>query len=270
MRKALSLFLALLLCSAVLSALAERDGYLSLLLIGQDEPEAGATNGPATAIVIAALNLTNGSTRLLSVDSNYRAPQETSTVRLSDAHAFGGSRALLTLVNTLFDLPIDYYALVSKGDMAEIVGALGEVTVDVREEDLAPSGLEKAGPQLLNREQTVRYMTGIGGEAGESGRAERQRRVLTAIMEQVFSRGYDGMLIFAKAVLPIMKTNIPITKIMSAAAAVLLNGLSAPMQDKTPPGDAAWQVPDDGSLACTPEQLAAEAMRVDAFLYARE
>lgn len=266
----------LLLLIPGFEALAERDGYLSILLIGEDDvkgmsgAKGKAAYGRADAILIAALNLGDGSMRMLSVDRDYHVtlPGQGDT-KLCLVNYLGGPDALLAQVNALFGLSVDRYAMVNKADMGRIVGKLGGVEIEIRQEDLAATGLRKAGVQKLTQAQAVAYMSGRqeDDEAGDVWRNERQRIVLTAVMRQVFGRGLEGIMTFAQAVLPLMRTNIQAAEIMNAAAAVLRTGVTAPAQDRSPAPDQRRVKYVKAHNVVYVEDMEAEAARVQEFLY---
>lgn len=268
---------ALLLCAGILicggaGALAE---HLSILLIGQDDaasyaaPGQSASFGRADAMLIATLDLQTGDTRLLSVDRDYQITLDGhGETKLSIANYFGGPEAQLRAVNDLLGLSVPLYAMVGKSQMGEIVDAMGGVTVDVTADELSGSSLTQTGPQRLTGAQAVAYM----GErtmdgSGDAGRNERQRKVLSAILEEAFSGGAQSTLSFVQSVLPMMESNITLQDAMRVLSALMLTDVSLPRQDRTPRmSDRMWRVTNGHEVAYV-QDMDAERARVYAFLY---
>ena len=233
----------MLMVLAASGACAQSPEFLSILLIGQDDAaqasvEKGAIQyGRADALIIATLNLSSGEIRMLSIDRDYliELPNQPET-KLCLANVLGGPELTLEKVNGLFGLDVHLYAMVTKADMGKIVGKLGGVTIDIREEDLAVTGLKKTGVQTLSQKQAIAYMGArdMDDTTGDVERNDRQRIVLNAIMEQTFAGGMEGMLSFAEAVLPLMETNISLMDILGAASTVVTTGLRTPTQSRTP------------------------------------
>lgn len=235
------LLLALLLGSA--PAGAERDGFLSILLIGEDEAastvigQSGGANGRADAMILATLSLRNGAVRMLSIDRDYHIviPGKGDN-KLCIANFFGGPDLQLQMVNELLDLDVRLYAMVRREDMGKIIQKLGGVEIDIQEEDLKPTGLRKAGRQKLNGTQAIAYMAGrdMSENNSDIGRNDRQRVVLRAILEQTLAGGMNGMLAFADAVLPLMQTNVGLSDVFGAVMSLSGVGFGGHAEDRTP------------------------------------
>jgi LCP family protein required for cell wall assembly len=258
-------------------ALAEEPGYLSILLIGQDdaaETMVGVGEHPygrADAIIVVTLNLSTGSVRMLSVDRDYMIslPDQGGT-KLCLAHYLGGPQLLLEQVNELLGLQVDRYALIDKPSMGKVVTKLGGVTIDVRQEDLKETGLRKVGRQKLNGRQVIQYMGRrqvVNGGVTDVDRNERQRIALSAIMDEAYGRGLEGMVSFAEAVLPLMESNITPDDILGAAAVALRGGLSEPQEDRTPTAEARQPRFIPGHSVVYLDDMEAERERVQRFLY---
>lgn len=269
----LCLFLALVFAGG---ASAERAGYFSVLLIGEDDAVKDDMNpqeaefGRADALIIGMINLSTGEMRMLSVDRDYAIElADQGITKLCIANYFGGPEVVLEKVNELFDLEISCYAMVTKPDMGKIVTKLGGVTIDIRKQDLKPSGLRKAGKQKLSGKQVIAYMGKRNVEDLESdvARNERQRIVLSAIMDKMFSQKPADMLKTVQEVIPLVKTNVSLPDVLSLLAFIRAQEISRPLQERTPRlEDRLVKFQNFHSIVYV-EDMQAEIERVKEFLY---
>lgn len=276
MKRIVCLVLSVLLLTMPLACLAQPEGFLSILLIGQDDATSASIEkgqiqyGRADALVVATLNLSTGEIAMLSIDRDYSIalPNQPKT-KLCLANVLGGPQLTLEKVNELLGLDLSLYAMVSEADMGKIVGKLGGVTIDIREKDLAATGLRKTGQQKLSQQQAISYMAGrdMDDVSGDVERNDRQRIVLNAIMEQTFASGLEGMLSFAEAVLPLMETNIALMDVLGAASTVVSTGLSSPRQGRSPEKEQRLTSAAAGHFVVYVQDMAQETVRVHAFLY---
>src|SRR5699024_10395432 len=127
--------------------------HVSFLLLGIDENEKRKEREiPRTdAIVLGTLNRDTNSVKLLSIprDSLVNIPQVGYEDKINHAYAFGeaakqryengeefenkpsGPRAVIDTVESLLDIPVDYYATVNFSAFVDIVDALGGINAEV-------------------------------------------------------------------------------------------------------------------------------------------
>lgn len=276
MKRWVAYMLALALLLAPGLSLAEPQGYLSILLIGEDDASRKTVEkdeseyGRADAILVATLELATGRVRMLSIDRDWEIelPGQGPT-KLCLANYLGGPELLVEQVNALLGLDIALYAMIDKADMGKVVERMGGVTIDISKEDMRYVDIRQTGPQKLDGAQVVNYMGSreMDLTSGDVERNERQRIVLAAIMEQVFSGGATGMMAFADAVLPLMTTNITLSNILSVVSSVVATGLSRPVQARSPEAANRLKRFAGGHDVVYVDDMAAETARVQAFLY---
>ncbi len=266
------------LCLGAISVRAEQEGYFTVLLIGADDAaqrdvQAGEVQhyGRADAILIAQLDLTRHKAQVLSIDRDYliELPDQGVT-KLCIAHYFGGPEALVAQVNQLFSLDIHYYAMIEREDMGRLVDKLGGITVDVRKEDLKPTGLRKAGKQKLRGKQAVAYMgkRNIDDLTSDVARNERQRIVLETIMEVLLAQPMTKLTKTVQALLPLVQTNIGAMDILALLPqSAALDDMAGIEQDRTPlPEDRLVRFENMHSVVYV-ANMEQEIERVRAFLY---
>jgi LCP family protein required for cell wall assembly len=196
--------------AAALSARGGRSGTNYLIVgtdsregIAADDPNAGAFLaegvGGSRTDTIMVLHLEGSSAQLMSVprDLWVTDPSTGEKGRINSTFAAGPAN-LITAVEQL-GIPVDHYMEINFVSFAELVDAVGGITVDfphpARDES---SGLnvEAAGPNRLNGSEALAYVRSrhytelidgrwVTDATADIGRTERQRAFLTALMGEL-------------------------------------------------------------------------------------
>ncbi|MBM6619065.1 LCP family protein [Bacillus suaedaesalsae] len=165
----------------------------SVLFIGVDERE-GETNSRSDALILATFNKTEKTVKMVSIprDSRVTIPGKERKDKITHAHAIGGADLTIETVENLFDVPVDYYVKLNFDAFIEIIDALGGVTVEVpktfseqnsKDEKNAITLYE--GVQTLNGEEALAFVRMRKKDPlGDIGRGERQKQLITAIIEK--------------------------------------------------------------------------------------
>ena len=157
------------------------------------------------------------------------------------------------LVDTLelnFGVEIPYYALVDFEIFTTIVDELGGINVDVTEKESyytyhsgkvgVPVRIEAGEDVLLNGKQALWYSR-IRYLDSDFMRTKRQRKVISAIVEKALTKEIPELLDLAKAVIPLVKTNLDSDKILEIGIdAVLDKAYSYPIVQHQIPADKTW------------------------------
>lgn len=144
--------------------------------------------------------------------------------KITHAYAYGGPQLALKTINENFNLNIKDFATVDFFDCEKIIDKLGGITINITPDELKyingyideVSKLEKkptehitkAGTQLLNGRQAVAYSRIRYTAGGDYERTERQRTVLSALLNKIRSRGASNFSYVANVLLPYVKTNL--------------------------------------------------------------
>jgi LCP family protein required for cell wall assembly len=172
--------------------------HFSVLLVGTDE-RPGDTSSRADTMIVATFNKTDKKVNLLSIprDSLVTIPSVGYEDKINHSYAFGGIDATIETVETLLDIPIDYYGSINFNGVVAIVDAVGGIEVDVKLPiDTLDSSNKKNGVQLepglqrLNGEEALAYARmRYQDPEGDIGRTKRQQQVVQAIIDQSASFG---------------------------------------------------------------------------------
>ncbi|MGX8237015.1 LCP family protein [Exiguobacterium undae] len=172
--------------------------HFSVLLVGTDE-RPGDTSSRADTMIVATFNKTDKKVNLLSIprDSLVMIPSVGYEDKINHSYAFGGIDSTIETVETLLDIPIDYYGSINFNGVVAIVDAVGGIEVDVKLPiDTLNSSDQKNGVKLepglqrLNGEEALAYARmRYQDPEGDIGRTKRQQQVVQAIIDQSTSFG---------------------------------------------------------------------------------
>jgi anionic cell wall polymer biosynthesis LytR-Cps2A-Psr (LCP) family protein len=129
---------------------------------------------------------------------------------------------------------IPYYAVVDFEIFTTIVYELGGINVDVTEKESyytyhsgsvnVPVRIEAGEDILLNGEQALWYSR-IRKLDSDFMRTQRQRKVITAIVEKSKTLSMDKLYSLAKAIIPLVKTNLESKEILNMGTEALAKKL---------------------------------------------
>ncbi|WP_051912564.1 LCP family protein [Carnobacterium funditum] len=194
--------------------LTNKDPF-SVLLLGVDK-RPGDT-GRADSIMVATINPETEDVRLLSIPRDTRVTLPSGKIdKINASYAYGGIPLTVETVENLLQIPIHYYAQINMQGLVVLVNALGGITIDSPLEfdvqDINDTEGEihiDKGIQKLDGDQALGYARmRYDDPAGDWGRQERQREVVTEIIDETISiKSLTNFSKIFKAVGPNVKTN---------------------------------------------------------------
>lgn len=163
----------------------------SILILGIDTGDYGRTDqGRSDVMMVATLNPNTNQTTLVSI------PRDTYTTivgrsgqdKINHAYAFGGTAMAVDTVEALLDIPIDYTVTVDMQGFAQIIDAVGGVTV-VANDSFTMEGYSFVEGQTYQMDgaMALAYSRDRSVEGGDYGRQARQRQIIQAIASSVLS-----------------------------------------------------------------------------------
>lgn len=186
----------------------EANGRVNVLLLGVgDDGHDGATL--SDTIIIASYDVKTKSVALFSLPRDlYVQIPGYGYAKINEAHSdgeqgnkSGGPDLAKKTVENVINLPIHYYVRVDFSGLAEMVDAIGGVTVDVensfcdyaypteRKGDTSKVCFDK-GKQNMNGTKALQYSRSrhaLGVEGSDFARSKRQQRLLMAIKDKALS-----------------------------------------------------------------------------------
>lgn len=221
-----------------ISQQAERErgtGYLNVALFGVDSRENELEEGTRTdTIMIASLNRETLEVKISSIYRDTLMEQSDGTLNKANAaYAFGGPEAAIAMLNKNLDMDIQHYVTVNFNALIDVIDAVGGVEIDVQEEEISyingyateiikvtgkdSMGVMEPGLQTLNGVQATAYSR-IRYTAGDDfKRAERQRDVLTKVIEKLQKASLSQINKIIDKVFPEVSTNFTLTEILDYA-----------------------------------------------------
>ncbi len=188
----------------------EQKGYTTIALFGidaRDNVNLGAGNRSDT-IMIASINNDTKEIKLVSVyrDSLLEIQDGSGlTTKINAAYAYGGPELAIKTLNACLDLQITEFVTVNWLALTKAIDCLGGVTIHIEEDEIQvlnqyiagqvtvtgiySDGVFATGNQLLNGTQATAYARIRSTDRGDITRTERQRDVLTKMINK--AKGTD-------------------------------------------------------------------------------
>ncbi|MCA0984733.1 LCP family protein [Halobacillus yeomjeoni] len=162
---------------------------LNILLLGVDERQ--NDRGRSDALMVLSLDPDNDRSQLVSIPRDTRtemvgdSSQAGKLDKINHAYAFGGADMAISTVENFLDIELDYYVKVNMEGLADLVDAVGGITIDNpiswtegNGETFAKGSLTMDGDKAL-RYVRMRYQD----PKGDLGRNERQRLVIKGVID---------------------------------------------------------------------------------------
>lgn len=257
----------------------EEQGYINILLIGID---ARAKDEPARtdSIILATVDTNNKKIKLTSFMRDMYVPiPGHGQNKINSAFFLGGPELLLKTLNQDFQLNVQYYVSIDFTAFQDVVDKLGGVEVDVKDYEIKEINkyikevngnnstlLTEPGYQKLNGQQALSYcrIRKVGNNDYE--RTERQRRVLSILIDKMRSINLLKLPEVATAFLPYIKTNVPTTKLMNIAYTAYKFG-NTPVETARVPFDNAFDDTTVAGMSVLVPDLEKNIVMLEKFLY---
>ncbi|KIO65927.1 MULTISPECIES: LCP family protein [Bacillaceae] len=235
----------------------ENKDILNILLLGVDERN--EDTGRSDSLMILSLNPKNKTTAIVSIPRDTLAEIVGKGVKtkINHAYAYGGADMTVATVENMLEIDLDYFVELNMQGLADLVDALGGVTVN-NEIEWYDEGYYKKGYHWQTGEIELDGKKALGyvrmrhlDPKGDFGRTERQRKVINAMIKKGQSMATVAKLNdIIDALGDNMKTNISFTDMKFLVANYLdvtKNIVSYMLQgkDDTIKGVYYYNVPDD-------------------------
>lgn len=199
---------------------------VSILFVGVDDSDnrgQGSDHSRSDALVLATLNNKTHTIKMLSIprDSYVYIPKVGYKDKITHAHAMGGTLTTIKTVETLLDIPIDYYVRMNFNAFIDVVDALGGIEAEV---PYALHELDEFDKFTINLKPGMQHLNGSEALAlartrkqdSDIERGKRQQEILSAIITKVASASsitkYDDVI---KALGNNMKTDMTFDEMKS-------------------------------------------------------
>ena len=238
-----------------------KEKYMTIALFGVDtRDDVDLTKEGAArsdAIIIASINNETKEVKLVSVyrDTFLEMARPTpSTQKVTHAYFLGGPTCAMETLNKNLDLNITDYVTVDFKALTNAIDALGGITIDVKanelnnlnhnlQEQISVTGIQSdgvwsAGEQTLNGSQATAYARIRKVGNGDFERTQRQRAVITAMIEKAKQSDLSTINDVINEIFPQIATNLTNKQLLSLAAGLfdyeLTDNVGFPLSNETP------------------------------------
>ena len=213
-------------------------GYRNIALFGVDARNGDLGAGTRSdTIMVMSINQDKGEISLVSVyrDTYLNLGDDTYN-KCNAAYAKGGPEQAINMLNMNLDLDIMDYVTVGFAGLIDAIDKLGGVTIDVQEVEIQHLNnyqltmadelgvdyveVQRAGRQVLNGMQATAYCRIRYGGGDDYRRAQRQRTVLNAMLEQAKTVPVGDLTSAVSAVMPNVSTSLDINEMISLLSAL--------------------------------------------------
>lgn len=215
------------------------DGYTNIALFGIDNRSTGKyESGNSDCIMIASINNDTKEVRLISVyrDSFLAVDDDDDLRKLNAAYAKGGPTGAVAALNKNLDLDIKEYVAVDFNAVMEVVDALGGIELDISSKEaetmkiyinemnevMGTNGTAVSGPglQTVNGIQALAYCRDRYSGGDDYGRTERQRTVISKIVEKAKAASLPTLNKVIDKLFPDISTSLSSSEILGRAAGI--------------------------------------------------
>ena len=246
-------------------------GYRNIALFGVDSRDGDLGKGTRSdTIIIASINQDTQEIKLVSVfRDTFLNLGNDSYNKCNAAYAQGGPEQAINMLNTNLDLDITDYVTVGFDGLIDAVDSLGGIEMEITEKEITHLNnyqlsmatkmgvdyipVDHTGRQVLNGMQATAYCRIRYGGGDDFRRAERQRDVLTAMMNKAKEASVGELTGMVDAILPEIQTSLGVNEIVSVLGSVASYNVVAsdgfPFEDSRTGADVGSKgscvVPDD-------------------------
>lgn len=222
--------------------------WLRILLLSTDTSNMRQNFGRTDVLLLCAVNLKTGETRLVSLpeESQAAVPGLPEPVRLKYVNCFGGPLWALRVLETELGLSIARYCAVNFSVFEAIVDALGGVEMALDPTEREVLGLSEED-QMLTGAQALRYVRMRREDEDKS----RPLRLMEAALRQAVARlSVDELLTLVDLLLPAIDTNLSTNDLMSLALAFCEPTAQGSISSMTLSASPESELPPEEAQAC--------------------
>lgn len=292
MKRSVCIILAMIcaLLSAPVSVSYSESSPINILLLGTDNfgAQVGENEGMsrADAIYVLSLDKAQSTIKLLSIERDYLAvmPDGLGENKLGTATYFGGPEMAMKVINKMFDLDIALYAHIDIYNMINAINLFGGVDVEIMPDEVDETNrfidgilIEKvphisAGINHLSGLQAWSFMGvrshDIDPIESNIERNSRQKRIMSALLEQASKKDLSVLLKLVNEILPLITTNISTAELLNLVNITLSLQLDQMQYQRTPFGPYSMKRVRMHRVV-VPESMEHETEKVHQFLYGK-
>ena len=218
-------------------SLVDVDGYINILLLGVDTRDMSTLKGTRSdMMMIASINKETNEVKLTSIyrDTYLKLGDTPTYDKVTHACVYGGPEMTMKSLNQALDLNITNYAIVNFKAVADLVDAMGGITVDIEEKEIQQLNkytkqtaknigrkeyglVKEAGTHTLDGCQAVSYGRIRKGVGDDFKRTERMRIVVSKVFDKAKTMSFSQLKDVINLMVPQVKTNLTMNDILALA-----------------------------------------------------
>lgn len=213
--------------------------YKNILILGVDARKGETYKGSRSdAIIVARIEKKTGKVQLISIMRDSYLVIEgqdgsQSLDKITHAHAYGGGKDTARALNRSLDLNIEKYIIFNWQAVADLVDAVGGVTVHIDANEIADMNqyghesaenvggsyrtIDVTGGRTLNGAEAVTYCRIRKSSGGDPGRGSRYKEVMNQILKKASGMKLSQLNALAADLFPELRTNIKKTQLLTMA-----------------------------------------------------
>lgn len=209
------------------------EGITNILLIGSDARSLNEKSR-SDAIMILTIDSIHKKLKLTSIlrDTYVNIPDH-GEEKINHSFNYGGSELLIKTLENNFSIKVDKYVLVNFFGFKDLINAIGGLDIDIKPEEVKEANksmlginedpcnlIKNSGLQKFNGQQVLAYsrIRHVGNDC--YGRTERQRHVVSLIIDKLTDTPVVKYPLVASKLLPYIKTNMDVSEILNCAYTV--------------------------------------------------
>ena len=214
---------------SIINSVSNQSGVDNIILSGTDA-RGKETVSRTDSIMMATIDRTNKAVKLTSFmrDMFVPIPGYKKNYKINTAYFLGGPDLLVQTLNQNFNTNAQYYVTIDFSAFKTLVDKFNGVDIDVKPYEIKemnkyikeenwhnPDYVNTAGLQHLNGQQVLSYcrIRKVGNNDYE--RTERQRRVLSLLIQKARKENIFNLPSLLGTMLPYIKTNIPSPQLLA-------------------------------------------------------
>jgi polyisoprenyl-teichoic acid--peptidoglycan teichoic acid transferase len=217
----------------------------NILFLGIDKEE-----DAADSIIVLSIDEDNNKVKITSImRDSYIDFEGQSVKKVNYAYHYAGPQYAIKTINENYDLNIKDYVKVSFEGLVGIVDAMGGVEISIKQyelEEMKSNGITKAGTYNLTGEQALGYSRIRHVGQYDYERTQRQRIVLSSLLNKVKSKGIGAYASVMPKILSNIETSISNTELIALGNKIVSMGVNNIEQFRLPLDDYKKDVIENG------------------------
>ncbi len=217
----------------------------NILILGTDKRKS-QSNYRSDTMMLLSIDKKHKALKLTSFlrDSWVYIPAKDRYAKLNAACAYGGPQMVIDTIEYNFKVKIDSYVMIDFNIFRTIINDIGGITLDISEAEAAcitrEAGYEcKPGTRHV-KGKTALWYARIRHLDSDFNRTARQRKVISAIVDQVKTCSIPTLVNTVKDVLPEIQTDINKNKLMTLGLSALLSYMNYDIVEQQIPAKGTW------------------------------